>query len=56
MLSSNSAPPSSCSLLFTLLTGLAYPLALTGVASVAFPGPGRRQPDRDATARWSARR
>ena len=24
--------------LFTLLTGLAYPLAMTGIASVLFPG------------------
>ena len=29
--------------LFTLLTGLAYPLALTGVASVALPLAGGRR-------------
>ena len=29
--------------LFTALTGLAYPLALTGVASVLFPLAGRRR-------------
>ena len=30
-------PPSFCSLLFTALTGLAYPLAVTGIGQLVFP-------------------
>ena len=32
--------------LFVALTGIAYPLAMTGIAQVALPRPGERQPDR----------
>ena len=42
-------------LFFTLLTGLAYPLAITGVAAGGVSGPGQRLADRCATARSSAR-
>ena len=37
--------------LLTVLTGLAYPLAMTGIAQVALSAPGQRQPDRERTAR-----
>ena len=33
-----------------VLTGLVYPLLVTGVAQVALPAPGERQPGRRATA------
>ena len=33
--------------LLSALTGLVYPLVVTGVAQVAFPAPGERQPDRN---------
>ena len=33
-------------LLLTVLTGLVYPLAVTGLAQRVFPGPGERQFDR----------
>ncbi len=50
-------PAIVCSLsLLTLITGLAYPLAMTGIAGVDLPVAGAGQPDRAATARWSARR
>ena len=39
----------------TVLTGLAYPLAITGLAGLALPLPGRRQPAGSRTARSSAR-
>ncbi len=42
-------------LLFTPLTGLAYPLALTGVASLLFPWQAGGEPS-CATAGSSARR
>ena len=40
----------------TLITGLVYPLAMTGIAGVHLPLPGAGQPDRAETARWSAPR
>ena len=39
----------------TLITGVVYPLVVTGVAKVAFPRQGGRQRDRSATARPSDR-
>ena len=30
----------------SLITGVAYPLVVTGIAEVAFPEAGERQPDR----------
>lgn len=41
--------------LFTALTGIAYPLAVTGLAQLAFPRPPTDRPLRSAAA-WSARR
>ena len=32
--------------LLTVITGVVYPLVVTGIAKVAFPDAGRRQPDR----------
>ena len=32
-------------ILLTLVTGVAYPLLVTGIARVAFPAPGGGQPD-----------
>ena len=34
-------------LLLTLITGLAYPLAMTAIAGAIFPQAGARQPDRE---------
>ena len=42
------------SVALTLITGLAYPLAMTGHRRRDLPEPGARQPDRDETARLSA--
>ena len=42
----------------TLLTGIVYPLAVTGLAQASFPPPGQRQPDRQGRIlrgrNWSA--
>ena len=56
MLERNLAPPSFMLRRPTLITGLAYPLAMTGIAQAVL---SRRRPTAawsSATARWSARR
>ena len=40
----------------TVITGLAYPLAMTAIAGRDLPEAGAGQPDRARTARWSAPR
>ena len=39
-------PAVSLFVLLTVVTGIVYPLVVTGIAKVAFPEAGRRQPDR----------
>ena len=39
----------------TAITGLVYPLVMTGHRGRHLPVPGARQPDRERTARSSAR-
>ncbi len=41
-------------LILVLLTGLVYPLVVTGVGPVAFPPSGQRLADRARMGRWSA--
>ena len=48
-------PAVSLLVLLTLLTGLAYPLLVTGIAQVAVPSQREWQPDRGRAAWWSAR-
>ena len=46
-------------LVLSIVTGIAYPLLVTGIAQVAFPAQGKRQPDRirrqaaDGAAPWA---
>ncbi len=41
-------------IVLTILLGIVYPLAMTGVANVLFPGIRRKEVSSSATARWSA--
>ena len=47
-------PAIAMTVLMTILTGLVYPLVMTGLAEIAFPVSGARQPDRARAGSSSA--